>query len=128
MISHVILLYTIVYSDASNTGFGGYIVENPKTIAHSMWSDIDKNRSSTWKELTAVKFVLLSLLDLLKDKRIKWFTDNQKVASIVKKGSMKCHLQNIAYEIFNICFRHNLSLELEWIPKSLNEKADYIRL
>ena len=72
-----------------------------------MWSDIDKNHSSTWKELTAVKFVLLSLLDLLKDKRIKWFTDNQKVASIVKKGSMKCHLQNIAYDIFNICLRYN---------------------
>lgn len=117
---------TIVYSDASNTGFGGYIVENPKSTAHGMWSDVDISRSSTWKELTAVKLVLLSLLDFLQDKHIKWFTDNQNVVSIAKKGSMKSDLQDIAYDIFNICLRHNLSLELEWIPRTLNDQADFI--
>jgi hypothetical protein len=30
---------TIVYSDASNTGYGGYMVENPSDIAHGMWSN-----------------------------------------------------------------------------------------
>ena len=49
---------TIVYSDASSTGYGGYIVENPNSIAHGMWSDSEKLLSSTWKELTAVKKVL----------------------------------------------------------------------
>ena len=52
---------TIVYSDASSTGYGGYIVENPNSIAHGMWSDSEKLLSSTWKELTAVKKVLFSL-------------------------------------------------------------------
>lgn len=52
---------TIVYSDASSTGYGGYIVENPDSIAHGMWSDSEKLLSSTWKELTAVKKVLFSL-------------------------------------------------------------------
>jgi hypothetical protein len=31
--------HTIVYSDASNTGYGGYMVENPNDIAHGMWSN-----------------------------------------------------------------------------------------
>lgn len=117
---------TIVYSDASGTGFGGYIVQNPKSTAHGMWSNIDAQRSSTWKELTAVKLVLLSLLEFLKGKRIKWFTDNQNVVSIVKKGSMKADLQDIALVIFNTCLKYNLSLEVEWIPRIENEKADYI--
>ncbi|VDH91887.1 Hypothetical predicted protein [Mytilus galloprovincialis] len=45
---------TIVYSDASNTGYGGYIVENPYNIAHGTWLESEVSTSSTWKELTAV--------------------------------------------------------------------------
>ncbi|CAG2243182.1 unnamed protein product [Mytilus edulis] len=44
---------TIVYSDASNTGYGGYIVENPYNIAHGTWLESEVSTSSTWKELTA---------------------------------------------------------------------------
>jgi hypothetical protein len=42
----------IVFSDASGTGYGGYIVETPIDIAHGMWLDSEKGNSSTWKELT----------------------------------------------------------------------------
>jgi hypothetical protein len=45
----------IVFSDASGTGYGCYIVETPIDIAHGMWLDSEKGNSSTWKELTAVK-------------------------------------------------------------------------
>ena len=101
---------TIVYSDASSTGYGGYIVENPDSIAHGMWSDSEKLLSSTWRELTAVKKVLFSLSDYVKGKRIKWFTDNQNVVNIISKGSMKCHLQDIALDIYKQCLNYNLSL------------------
>ena len=30
---------SIVYIDASNTGYGGYIVETSTNIAHDMWSE-----------------------------------------------------------------------------------------
>ena len=83
----------ILFSDASGTGYGGYIVETPTDIAHGMWLDSEKGNSSTWKELTAVKQVLLSLIHILSGKRIKWFTDNQNVVSIVSKGSTKTVLQ-----------------------------------
>jgi hypothetical protein len=117
---------TIVYSDASSTGYGGYIVENPDSIAYSMWSDSEKLLSSTWKELTAVKKVLFSPSDYVKGKRIKWFTDNQNVVNIISKGSMKCHLQEIVLDIYNQCLNYNLSLDVEWIPRTENERADFI--
>jgi hypothetical protein len=34
------------------------MVENPSDIAHGMWSNNESMKSSTWKELTAVKNIL----------------------------------------------------------------------
>ncbi|CAC5420587.1 unnamed protein product [Mytilus coruscus] len=78
---------TILYSDARNMGYGGYIVENPYNIAHGTWLESEVSTSSTWKELTAVKNVFLSLINFLSGKNVKWFTDNPNVVSIVSKGS-----------------------------------------
>ncbi|CAC5392191.1 unnamed protein product [Mytilus coruscus] len=114
---------SVVYSDASNTGYGGYIVETPFNIAHGMWSECESTKSSTWKELNAIKHILLSMVDILKDKRIKWFSDNQNVLSIVAKGSMKPDLQDIALCIFENCLTHHISIDAEWVPRTFNEKA-----
>jgi hypothetical protein len=72
-----------------------YIVETPTNIAHGMWSEYESSKSSTWKELTAVKHIILSMVNILKDKRIKWFTDIQNVDNIVAKGSMKLEIDDI---------------------------------
>ncbi|CAC5411397.1 unnamed protein product [Mytilus coruscus] len=91
-----------------------------------MWSSSEGQNSSTWKELTAVRNVLLSLLDFIKDKRLKSFTDNQNIVSIITKGSMKGHLQDISGDIYQSCLRHNISLDVKWVPRTQNEKADFI--
>ncbi|VDI23314.1 Hypothetical predicted protein [Mytilus galloprovincialis] len=119
-------LQTIVYSDASNTGYGGYIVENPYNIAHGTWLESEVSTSSTWKELTAVKNVFLSLLNFLSGKNVKWFTDNQNVVSIVSKGSTKSVLQKLALDIFSTCITHNVNIDMVWIPRTENERADYL--
>ncbi|CAC5408708.1 unnamed protein product [Mytilus coruscus] len=65
----------------------------------------------------------------MRDKRIKWFTDNQNVVSIIVhilKGSMKPYLQDIAYAICVTCLKHNVFFKVEWIPRAQNEIADYI--
>jgi hypothetical protein len=116
----------IVFSDASGTGYGGYIVETPIDIAHGMWLDSEKGNSSTWKELTAVKQVLLSLIHILSGKRIKWFTDNQNMVSIVGKGSTKTVLQELALDIFSACLKFNVNIDMVWIPRSENDRADYL--
>jgi hypothetical protein len=117
---------SIVYSDASNTGYGGYIVETPTNIAHGMWSECESIKNFTCKELTAVNHILLSMVNILKYKRIKWFTDNQNEISIVAKGSMKLQLQDIALCIFKNYVQHNISTDVEWVPRTNNDKADYI--
>ena len=45
--------------------------------------------------------------------------------NIISKGSMKCHLQDIALDIYNQCLNYNLSLDVEWIPRTENERADF---
>lgn len=116
----------VVYSDASDTGFGGYIVEHGPLIAHGQWTEGEAKQSSTWRELKAVAQVLESVVSRLKNERVKWFTDNQNVARILLVGSKKEYLQEIALKVFGLIFEHNIKLEPEWVPRGQNEMADYI--
>ena len=54
------------------------------------------------------------------------FTDNQNVANIVPCGSAKAHLQAEALSIYNICCNDSISKEMEWIPRSQNDQADFL--
>ena len=38
----------VVYSDASDTGFGGYLVEHGPCLAYGQWSEDETKQSSTW--------------------------------------------------------------------------------
>ena len=83
-------------------------------------------QSSTWRELQCVNYALDSFKNLLGSCTVKWFTDNQCAPKILEGGSTKEHLHKIALEI-NYCTRKNdISLEVEWIPRNQNEKADYL--
>ena len=57
---------------------------------------------------------------------IKWHTDNKAVVSIIEKGSMKKELHDIALTIFKFCRSKNILIAVEWIPRSLNDKADCV--
>ena len=116
----------VVYSDASDTGYGGYMVEVGPEVAHGQWPENQSKLSSTWRELKAVHMILLSFASKLQGHTVKWFTDNQGVVYIIRSGSRKQHLQDGAVAIFELCFSHNIKLEMEWIPRSLNEYADTI--
>ena len=66
------------------------------------------------------------MVNILKYKRIKWFTDNQNAVSIIAKYSIKLELQDIALCIFKNCVQHNIFIDVEWVPRTNNDKADYI--
>ena len=116
----------VVYSDASGTGYGGYIVEHGHLIANGMWSKDEAKASSTWCELRAVRMVLESFQAKLMNERVRWFTDNQNVVRIVQYGSKKPDLQAEALSIFSICLKQHIRIEPEWIPRERNALADYI--
>ena len=116
----------VVYSDASDSGYGGYSVEVGPQVAQGLWSGHEAKLSSTWRELKAVYEVLRSLAPALKGHTVKWFTDNQNVTRIVQAGSRRQHLQEGAMAIYEACFCYGIKLEMQWIPRSKNEIADYI--
>ena len=95
-------------------------------MASGMFTIDDLGQSSTFRELKAIYYVLLSFVEHLKHRRVKIFTDNQSAARIVSVGSSKVHLQSAALSIFRFCFSHGIALEAQWIPRSLNERADLL--
>ena len=116
----------LIYSDASNYAAGACMVKLNDRIFHQMWDECEMSMSSTWRELRAVQLALHSYLSDLKNKTIKWHTDNQNCVSIINKGSTKMHLQHLAYDIFKTCSKHGITLIPTWVPRSENCKADFL--
>ena len=40
----------VVYSDASESGYGGYIVEHGGCVSYGQWTESEAGQSSTWRE------------------------------------------------------------------------------
>ena len=116
----------VVYSDASDTGYGGYTVEHGTHVAQGVWTAEEASQSSTWRELVAVSRVLNSIATKLCNTRVRWFSDNQNVVRILQVGSRKPNLQEQALKVFETCIIHQIRLEPEWIPRAQNELADFI--
>lgn len=118
----------ICYSDASSTAHGAHVeIRGTEHKCHKAFSEKEIVRSSTWRELEAIRFALQCFgHKLLRGKIVKWFTDNQSAVRIVLNGSRKFDLQALAMAIFTSCSDYDITLELEWIPRSENEIADSI--
>ncbi|XP_067668097.1 uncharacterized protein [Haliotis asinina] len=117
---------TVVYSDASDVGFAGYIVNVDCVPSCGHWSSEEAKLSSTWRELKAAQLVFESLISKLTHPRVKWFTDNENVVNIITKGNMKQYLQSIALRIFDLCLKYCVELEVQWIPHCANQIADFL--
>ena len=85
-------------------------------------------KSSTWRKLPCVSFALKSFSNLRSRCFVKWFTGSQAVSLIVDAGSMnsKEHLHQLAVDIFHTTKENNIEVAVEWIPRSLKKKADYL--
>ena len=81
-------------------------------VSHGMWAPEEVSKSSTWRELSAVHRVLQSFAKSLRNSKVKWYSDNAAVCSLVSKGSMKKELQRIALDIFSLCIQHSIHMEL----------------
>ena len=115
----------IVYSDASANACGAILNVNDK-IFHTNWSDDERTKSSTWRELQTVYLAIQAFTTDLSNRTIAWFTDNQNVPSIINKGSRVPELQTLALKLFQICLQHLISLEVKWLPREANHPADTI--
>lgn len=114
----------VSYSDASDSGWGGYCVDIAGARVAGSWSEEESKESSTWRELRGTKLVLLSVVDNLKGRTVRHRADNKNVESILKVGSAKPKLHTEVVEIYTLCRKNNINLEPEWIPREFNEEAD----
>ena len=57
---------------------------------------------------------------------VQWFTDNRDIPAIIRKGILKRDLHEISLSIFQLVLRNGIDLQVDWIPRSLNEHADTI--
>ena len=81
-------------------------------------------KSSTYRELKAAFITLFSLPEVFQNRLVNIYTYNQNIVRITNTGSMKSELQSLAIEIFNLCIRKHISIEVEWIPREQNQTAD----
>ena len=112
-----------VFSDASNTGIGAL---NGNKIRYRNLNGKERSQSSTYRELLAITHSTRSFDVNLKNKNVLWHTDNCAAAIIVKKGSNKLLLQNLAIKVYNLCREKEIALTVTWISRKHNERADEI--
>ena len=99
--------FLLSFSDASNVVCGAYLV-GTEEVSHRMWSSSEAEKSSTWRELTAVHFPLTSFKNSVQGKSVKWHSDNQGAVRIVDIGSPNTELHSIALYIFDFCRNFNI--------------------
>ena len=115
-----------IYSDASNSGYGGYILDRSDSEVIGTWTNAETNESSTWRELVALERVFNNFLECLEGQTIEWYTDNQSVAKIMQIGSKQAKLHHIASGIVDKCEQRAINLSAVWIPRRENERADML--
>ncbi len=142
----------VIYSDASSSG-GASFIQTEKTeqmasnwfvsnmhealawakmsklsasdeIAVQSWNKLERNQSSTWRELKVIEEGLKAFVPKLQSKSVLWYTDNLGGTSVVKRGSMKQVLNPIARQITEVCRSNNIQLSVKWICRTENTVAD----
>ena len=101
----------IVYSDASQDGYGGFIVNKlGNIISRGCFTENEKSSSSTYRELLDVKNILMSVGHLLRNESVQWNSDNINVPRIIEAGSTREHLQSLAVDIYDLCICYDIEL------------------
>lgn len=112
-----------VYTDASNTGWGGHV--NHQSISGS-WSLAEKLLHINALELKAIWLVLQGFTPILTGKHIKVFCDNTTAMTYVNEmGGTKSYICNdIAIKIWEWCLKYNAWITCSHIPGKVNTLAD----
>lgn len=115
-----------VYTDASDAGYGGFISGKGDSEVTGSWLGAERYKSSTWRELEAVRRVFATFANTLRGQCVKVYVDNMNITHIICKGSMKPELHEIARDLFNMLQMFDITLIPEWIPRKQNQQADLL--
>ncbi|KAL5013264.1 hypothetical protein ScPMuIL_007534 [Solemya velum] len=86
-----------IFCDASDVGFGGYFSTQTGVVIEETsgnWTQTEKQKSSTWRELECVRRVLRTYEDCFENKSIIIHSDNTNVSHILKVGlNLRCSVE-----------------------------------
>ena len=114
----------VLFYDASLSACGLF-VQGSSLVSHRNWSKEESQKSSTWRELAAIKFALAAFEAHLSGLRVCCNTDNQNVVRIIQFGSMVKELQDITLDIFLFTSHRQIQLAMNWIPRDQNSQANF---
>lgn len=118
-----------LYCDASDVGFGFYLAFKTGESLQDRkmsgsWLEHEMSQSSTWRELECIHRAVKSNLYDLKGKSLTIHTDNKNADHILRVGSKKMCLQDIACNIVDFCYQNHITFTSEWVPREFNTCAD----
>ena len=112
-----------LFSDASNTGYGGFMMEKGKRfrkVVQGHWSREEQELSTNSRELIAAQRVVLAFLKWrrLFGVAIRLFTDNVVTYTYINHmGGRYSHLREIASKMLRECERRKVKLMVEHLPR-----------
>ena len=118
----------ISYSDASATGSAAIVTGGPNQrdyVVTKFFNQDEKAGSSTERELLGILHGIISFKHLLRDQAVTWHTDCKNLVRIVKRGSTKPYILNLAIALYHVTKQNNILMNVVWIPRKENEQADF---
>ena len=105
-----------VYSEASQSGIGAHVfADGCIRVVRKNFNLYQKDQSSTWRELFAIYFSIVSFKRFLHQKHVLWHTDNYATSPIIKHG--KTYLTFVNRKEY-------ITLKVKWIPREYISFAD----
>ena len=120
---------TLVYSDSSSFACGkrAFRADSEEyDLFFQAFSSLESGLDNNARELLAILYGLKSFRIFLMGKVVKDFTDSKNAASNSAKGSDSLRLHTLPLEIFAYCVAHDILLEAQWIPRSLNSYTNTV--
>src|SRR5262249_23725223 len=118
-----------LFSDASNTGYGGFMLRKGKQcrqVVQGHWNFQEQEKSTNYRELVAAERVLKAFLkwENIRGCTVRLFTDNIVTYTYLNKmGGKVNHLKTIALEALQSCERAEVLLTVEHLPGVQNQLA-----
>ena len=112
-----------LYTDASNTGWGGCLIHSDQTLAETRgyWNDHERRLPISAKETLALLRVLESFNNQCLNARLDVLTDSKVLIAGWERQVSKCADTTATFkEIFEFCISRNAALSLKFVPSSGN--------
>ena len=113
----------LTYSDAS---WGGFAVQFSDKAARGCWSSADCMKSSTFREVKAIRLVLESYCEEARGKEVLHRTDNKNAELVLSVGSCNKELHQEAVAVYKLCRKLDMHLSVEWMSRDNNVEADQL--